>query len=240
MGKIVGGWDRPEVAQAQYDLVLKELSADPATIGPYAAFLWAMGIVFAIPPDVLFLEKLYIEKRQSTLLDAGCGVGHYGVLCERFYPNTQYHGTDISQATIDQARQLAPLSTFSVCDFKDNDFGDYDIVLAGQTIEQLDDPPAMLDLLLMRARRYIILNRIRLTPDESHRIEEGTYCGEMGRTWLWNRADITRRIEKCAQIVAVNDWWATDQMTFVVKRRENDESAELCGCVHEMDAICTH
>ena len=112
---------------------------------------------------------------------------------------------------------LRRLERFDVCDFKDNAFGDFDIILAGQVIEQLDDPPAMLEWLLTQARQYVILNRIRLTAETSHRITESTYCGEVGRTWLWNREDITRRIEKHAQIVAHNDWWATDQVTFVVK-----------------------
>lgn len=237
MGKIIGGWDLPQVAQAQHDLVLRELSA-PETCWPYVAFRWAMEIINRYP-DMHLFEKIYYEKRPTALLDAGCGVGHYGVLCERFYSGIRYHGTDISPAMIDQARQLAPLSTFSVCDFKDNAFGDYDIILTGQTIELTDDPPAMLDWLLMHAKRYILLNRIRLTPNESHRITEGTYCGEMGRTWLWNQEDITECIKKRAQIVAVNDWWATDQITFVVKRLENDQPTELCSCSSQVDAVCT-
>lgn len=225
MGEIVGGWDRQDVARAQWSLVRQELKADPATIGPYAAFQWAMDI---------------IGLKDATLLDVGCGVGHYAILCKRLYPDIRYHGTDISQAMIDQARQIAPLATFSVCDFKDNAFEDYDIILAGQVVEQLDNPPASLDLLLTLARRYIILNRIRLThAAESHRIEETTYCGNMGRTWLWNREDIIQRIEEYAQIVAVNDW-ATDQVTFVVKRREeNDQPAELCGCANACTGACS-
>lgn len=231
MDKIVGGWDRQDVAIAQRKLVLKELSADPASIGPYAAFRWAMDVI----KQGYFSEFDYI-----SLLDAGCGVGHYAILCERFYPGIRYHGTDVSPAMIDQARQLAPMTMFSVCDFKDNNFDAYDIILVGQVIEQLDDPPAMLDLLLTHARRYVILNRIRLTPDESHRIEEGTYCGVVGRTWLWNREDITRRIERHAEIIAANDQWATDQVTFVVKKREeNDQPAELCGCACTRTGACS-
>ena len=78
---IVGGWDRADVVAAQHALVMRELASD-AEIGPYAAFRWAMGII-------------NLEYRKS-LLDAGCGVGHYGVLCDRFYPRVQYHGTDLS------------------------------------------------------------------------------------------------------------------------------------------------
>lgn len=212
--QIVGGWDKPEVAAAQHDLVIRELSANPATIGPYAAFRWAMGI---------------IGLERGTLLDAGCGVGHYGVLCERFYPGIRYFGTDLSTPMIAFARNLAPLGTFMVCEFGANRFEDYDIVLASQIIEATDDPPGMLDTLLMRARRHVILNRIRLTDETSHCIVEKTYGDNVGRNWLWNLGEITSLIEQRATIISKNDW-ASNQATFVVKRRdESDERAELCS-----------
>ena len=45
MGEIIGGWNKPQVAMAQHDLVIKELSVDSLTIGPYAAFRWAMDTI---------------------------------------------------------------------------------------------------------------------------------------------------------------------------------------------------
>ena len=204
MDKIIGGWNLPEVAAAQHALVIQELTEDAtAPVGPYAAFRWAM--------DTIGMEY-------ASLLDAGCGCGHYAVLCERFYPHVRYHGTDVSDPMTVYARQLAPLSTFSVCEFHDNRFGDYDIVLAGQVMEMMDDPPEALDFLLERARQWVILNRIRLTPDVSHRITEETYSGNMGHNWLWNLDDIIQRIERRAKIVSINTEWATDQVTIVARR----------------------
>lgn len=201
---MIGGWDKPEVAAAQHALVIRELMEDAnAPVGPYAAFRWAMNMT---------------RMRYGSLLDVGCGSGHYGVLCERFYPYISYHGTDISDAMIVYARGLAPLATFSVCEFRNNVFEDYDIVLISQTIEQTDDPLDSLDLLLSCAQRYIILNRIRLTSETSHRIIEQTYAGNVGRNWLWNLNEITQFIEERAVIMARNDW-ATGQCTFVLKRQ---------------------
>ena len=202
MAKIIGGWDLPEVAAAQHALVVKELTEDAITpVGPYAAFRWAM--------DTIGLEY-------GSLLDVGCGCGHYAVLCERFYLHVHYHGTDVSDPMTVYARQLAPLSTFSVCEFRDNQFDDYDIILASQVLEQLDFPFDALDMLLLRARQYIILNRIRLTPDVSHRITEATYSENMGRNWLWNLDELVRFIEVRAEVLARKDW-STDQTTIVIK-----------------------
>lgn len=209
---IPGGWEKPEVAAAQQALVIRELSLSSDAVGPYKAFRWAM--------DTIGLEY-------GSLIDAGCGVGHYAVLCERFYPHINYHGTDLSDIATIYARQLAPLATFSVCDFRDNKFEDYDIVLASQVLEMTDDPPDSLHALLSRARRYVILNRIRLTDEASHRFSEGTYCGNVGQNWLWNLDEITQFIEARAEIIGRDDW-ATGQCTFVVKRRD-DESAKLCS-----------
>lgn len=210
---VPGGWDKPEVATAQHALVVKELIIDAqAPVGPYAAFRWAMDT---------------IGREYGSLLDVGCGCGHYGVLCERFYPNIHYHGTDISEIAMTYARGLAPLGFFAARPFEANHFEDYDIILASQVLEMLDDPPAMLDLLLSRAREYVILNRIRITDGPSHGITEGTYCLEIGRNYLWNLADLTRRIEARAAIVARHDW--DGQCTFVV-RVEHDKSTKLCGC----------
>jgi len=204
MDKIIGGWNLPEVAAAQHALVIREL-AEHATdpVGPYAAFRWAM--------DTIGLEY-------ASLLDVGCGSGHYGVLCERFYPYVHYHGTDISDPMTVYARQLAPLSTFSVCEFHDNRFGDYDIVLASQVMEMTSDPPEALDFMLSRIRKWAILNRIRLTKVESYQITEGTYCGNMGHNWLWNLDDIIQKIERRAKIVAISAELPGDQIAIVARR----------------------
>ena len=200
---MLGGWDKPEVAQAQRDLVLKELQ-HARDVEPFAAFDWAIG---------------QISLFTASLLDVGCGVGHYAILCERNHPRVAYTGTDASAAIIAEARQLAPLAKFDVRDFSDNDFEDYDIVMASQCVETLPDPMFALEILLKRCSRYIILNRIRLTEprsDPSHAIEEGTYCGNVGRNWLWNEREITSFIGGYANIAGRYGW--DNQICLVLKK----------------------
>ncbi len=80
----------------------------------------------------MIADKLDFEP---ALLDVGCGVGHYGVLCEKYYPRLQYYGTDASAAMIEQAKLLVPLGYLDVLEFRENYPGDFDIVLASQAIE---------------------------------------------------------------------------------------------------------
>lgn len=193
-----GGWDLPEVAEAQRDYVLGELQ-DADNVKPFLAFAWAM-------------DEIGIQR--GMLLDVGCGCGHYGVLCERNYPGIQYHGTDASLEMIRQARMLAPLGRFEISDFFANDFGGYDIVLVSQVIEFLPDRWAALDYLLQQARGYVILNRIRLTLEPSHEIDEATYAGHMGKEWLWNYNELITKVQQHGVIVGKYAW--DNQVTLLV------------------------
>jgi SAM-dependent methyltransferase len=196
-----GGWDKPEVVEAQRDCVIGELQ-DAEHVQPFIAFDWAMretGIV------------------GGTILDVGCGCGHYGILCERRYPGIVYRGTDASEAMIAQARLLAPLGTFARKDFFENDFGVYDIVLVSQVIEFLPDRWAALEYLLSEARYYVILNRIRLTCDVSHEIDETTYAGHSGKEWLWNEAELITKISQFAEVTRRYGW--DNQCCLLVKMK---------------------
>lgn len=186
-----GAWDELEVAEAQRDFVLGELQ-DAEHVQPYLAFAWAMGEIGLVT---------------GNLLDVGCGCGHYGVLCERHYPYIAYNGTDASQAMIEQARQLAPLGHFSVCEFIMNGLGCFDIVLASQVIEFTSDRWASLEYLLKQARGYVILNRIRLTDEPSHEIDEATYAGHMGKEWLWNELELITKISQMKRKVIGRYGW---------------------------------
>jgi len=215
MEEIAGGWHKQDVAKAQRDLVIKELS-NAEQVLPFAAFMRAMDI---------------IRLTGGTLLDIGCGCGHYGVLCERLYPGIHYHGTDVSAAMIAEAKQLAPLGRFRVCEFNDNEFGTFDIVLISQVVETMDDPPAMLKLALDNVARYVILNRIRITDKESHRIEETTYCGNIGQDWLWNMEEIEAIIAQYGKVLDRSIWDNENQATFVIERVEDGEPTirSCCG-----------
>jgi len=198
-----GRWDLPEVAEAQRDHILGELQ-DADNVKPFVAFDWAMKETNII--------------RAGRLLDIGCGVGHYGVLCERRYPGIQYTGTDASAAMIEQARQLAPLSDFEVCDFFQNDFELYNIVLVSQVIEFVPDRWAALEYVLKNAWDFVILNRIRLTTEPSHEIDETTYAGHVGKEWLWNYNELITEIQKYGVIVGKYEW--DNQCTLLVECNE--------------------
>lgn len=196
-----GGWDLPEVAKAQRALVEKQLAA-PERVGPFQAFLHAMR---------------HIALTHGAFLDIGCGVGHYGVLLAREYPQLRYTGYDASRAMIAEARSLYPQGRFRVRSFECANLWAYDIVMAAQVMEYQDEPWVALEFLLGHAG-WTILHRLRLTDGPSRWLEnEPTYCGNRANNYLWNLDDVVRFVWSHDCRLESSQIWGV-QATLVVRR----------------------
>jgi hypothetical protein len=195
-------WLLKEVADGQMRLVQKELAGDVSQVEPFRAFIQAMN---TLPMTA-----------GMTMLDAGCGCGHYGVLVQRFFPRITYHGTDWSVHMIANAQKLCPGRKFCTCYFSDNNFDLYDIVLTAATIEYTDYPFEALRQVLTHFKHYLILHRLRLTDGSSKHFEEPTYAGQSALHFLWNLRDIETWLAPFSYIV---DKWANGtQATIVVTK----------------------
>ena len=192
-------WLKADVAKAQRKLVEQELNGEwPET---YKVFVRAME----------FIEPAKIK----TLLDAGCGCGHYAVICQRQWGHIRYTGTDFSEHMIKQAKMLAPLAFFERCEFLENNFGGFDVCLVSGTIEYTENPLESLSFLLENARNYIILHRLHLTMDESHQVLEPTYCGNHERKMHWNEKELREIIASYNYEILYRGTW-DEQLTLVL------------------------
>lgn len=195
-----GGWLTPEVAAAQRQLVDWELN----TIGnsePYAPLGRALGTL--------------LPAAGSLVLDAGCGVGHYGTWLKRAWPELVYLGTDYSAHMIAQAQEREPGLTFGVCEFGANAFEQASVVLVSQCLELQDDPWLELFRLLRRAAGAVILHKIRLAG-ESGFIDEPTYAGHMGQIYLWSLSELERFITAAGRRWQMVSWGRPDIVTVIV------------------------
>ena len=192
-------WLKADVAKAQRKLVEQELKGVwPKT---YNTFVHAME---AICPEHI-----------NTLVDAGCGCGHYAIICQQKWGHIRYTGTDVSQYMIKQARTLAPLAFFERCEFLENNFGAFDVCLTAGTIEYTSSPLDSLDFILETARNYVILHRLHLTDDESHQVLEPTYCGNNERKMHWNEGELRNIIADYKSEILYRGTW-DDQLTLVL------------------------
>lgn len=192
-------WLRADVAKAQRKLVEEELKGVwPET---YKVFIRAME---SIEPAKI-----------KTLVDAGCGCGHYAIICQQKWGHIRYTGTDVSQYMIKQAKTLAPLAFFERCEFLENNFGGFDVCLVSSTIEYTKDPLESLGFLLENARNYVILHRLHLTEDESHQVLEPTYCGNNERKMHWNEKELHKIIADYKYEILNRETWG-DMLTLVL------------------------
>jgi SAM-dependent methyltransferase len=201
---ITGGWDTPEVTAAQLALVKRELLA-PEKCAPFVHFREAMDA---------------LGVKEGSLLDVGCGVGHYGALCARYYPVIEYYGSDASDSMIDVAQKLFPSGVYFPVPFEMNEFYDFDIVLISQVMEMTDSPWTSLAKVLRTFKKHLILHRLRLTDGPSHAFDEPTYCGHIGHEYLWNLDVLTNYILYHESVSIRGGRWADDptQATLCVTR----------------------
>lgn len=206
-------WLRADVAQAQRELVEREL-LEPEKVEPYRMFKMAMEYVLLKSPAV------YAQPGKADcwhLLDVGCGVGHYGVLCGRYFPNVIYFGSDYAISMIRLAKQVFPDGIYFWDSFEQNKFETFEIVHISQCIELTADPWAALGLVIGRAARFVILNKLRLA-DKSGFIDEDTYGGHKGKIWLWNKHELLEFLSKEWAWKTVFDWEGRQAITVVGSR----------------------
>lgn len=210
-----GGWLTPEVAQAQADLVERELAPLYAIAdNPLDISKWHPRLGEPYEPFMAALDAIKAPAG-STLLDVGCGVGHYGTLLRHLRPAIQYTGTDYSEHMVDKARQREPRLIFRVSAVRDNELDAYDIVLLSQCLEITGAPETNLRYVLGQADGYVILHRLRLGLTTG-RITEPTYAGYVGNNWLWRRADLAALITAAGRRYQAIEWTRPDMLTMVL------------------------
>ena len=94
-------------------------------------------------------------KDAGSLIDVGCGTGHFLVEINKRFPNITLSGTDFSESSINLSKTVMPKASFFRSDiYKEGDIaGVFDIVLCSEVLEHLLYPQKALGnlLLLLRA-----------------------------------------------------------------------------------------
>ena len=171
------------------------------------------------PPFKYFLEALRHVPGSSSLVDAGCGVGHYGELLHRHHPRVNYAGFDFSEAMVKEARKLWPGRTFFVADMTEFDYTLYDIVLASSLIEVMDDWARGVRAVCRTAQRTIILSRVRLHTAATVRTETGGYPRQPTYTHVHNEDELLSLFEELDFGVTWQVKWVEHpQATYVLER----------------------
>jgi SAM-dependent methyltransferase len=126
-----------------------------------------------------------------SVLDAGCGQGHFARFYRREYPAASYLGVDISERAIAHLQQTIPGAEFraaDLCDWDEADGRTFDLIQSIEVLHLILDDDAMMRALANLARRLAPRGALLVTaalPDET--IQPSDYLRFRSRAF-WARA----------------------------------------------------
>jgi len=104
------------------------------------------------------IENILYGIDYQNVLEAGCGEGRIADFLYRNRQDIQLDAFDISEKVIEQAKKNYPyihFSTGSIYDIRSPD-GSYDLVVASEVLEHLENPEKAMKELLRVSKRYVL------------------------------------------------------------------------------------
>lgn len=142
-----------------------------------------------------------IKPDTKMILEAGCGEGSFThFIYEQFGKQATIEAFDISAKCIKKAKRQCPkvkFATGSVYEMRQN--GVYDLVVASEVLEHMDNPECAIDALVRASSRYIFIT----VPNEPLwrilNMARGKYWKRLGNTpghiQHWNKKTIAKIVE---------------------------------------------
>jgi len=156
--------------------------------------------------DRALFELLATVGRVERVLEVGCGEGHVTAKLARHFPDARVVGTDRSSEIISQARQLHGGIEFRVCSIYDvGDTGPWDLVVASEVFEHLEEPERALDAVCRAASGHVLITVPREPLWRILNVARGHYWSSLGNTpghvQHWSRGALLRFLEPRLDVV---------------------------------------
>lgn len=144
----------------------------------------------------------------SSVLEVGCGEGHVTAKLAARFPGARVLGTDFSPTIVDVARRAHPGLDFEVCSIYDvGRLGSWDLVVACEVFEHLQDPAGALDAICGLDPRHVLVTVPREPLWRVLNLARGRYWGSLGNTpghvQHWSRGSLLRFLGRRLEIVGV-------------------------------------
>jgi len=171
------------------------------------------------PPFKYFLRAMERLGGAATLLDAGCGVGHYSEVLARRYPRVRYTGFDFSPHMVDEARRLWPGREFFVADMVGHDYAGHDVVLASSLIEVMDNWARGSEALCQTLTGKLVLHRVRVHGGPTVRNDTTGYPGQPTYTHVHNERELLNFYEERGLSAVWREYWTEHpQATYIFEK----------------------
>jgi len=146
--------------------------------------------------------------RPASILEVGCGEGHVTARLARRFPGANVLGTDVAKSIVDVAHVEHPELRFEVCSVYDVEkLGRWDLVVACEVLEHLEDPARALAALCATGPAHVLITVPREPLWRVLNLLGGRYAGALGNTpghvQHWSRGSLLRFLGTWLEIVDV-------------------------------------
>ena len=153
-------------------------------------------------------ELLSRVGRVGSVLEVGCGEGHLTARLARLFPEARVVGSDLSPEIIALARREHPELEFRVGSAShDVAPGAYDLVVASELLEHVEDPQCVLRAVARAARHHVFVSVPREPLWRVLNVMRGRYLRDLGNTpghvQHWSRGAFERLLCSELEVVAV-------------------------------------
>ena len=142
-----------------------------------------------------------------TVLEVGCGEGYVTAMLASALPEARLLATDVSPEIVEIARRQQPGIEFEVCSIYDvAALGTWDLVVACEVFEHLDDPQRALDAMAAAARGHVLVSVPREPLWRILNVARGSYWQALGNTHghlqHWGRRSLSAFLATRFDVVA--------------------------------------
>lgn len=145
----------------------------------------------------------------GSVLEVGCGEGHVTAKLHQFFPDASVTGSDVSPEIVDAARGFHPELTFEVRSvYEEGARGErFDLVVACEVFEHLDEPERALEVLARVSRQWIFLSVPREPIWRVLNLARGQYVSRLGNSLghvqHWSRGGFVQMLSRHVDVVGV-------------------------------------
>jgi len=154
-------------------------------------------------------ELLAGARPVGSVIEVGCGEGHMTARLARFFPDARLVGCDLSAGIVAEARTRHPGLRFEVQSVYDaGERGErFDLVVACEVLEHLEDPARALRAIARACRRYAFVSVPREPLWRVLNVARGRYLARLGDTpghlQHWSTPAFLRLLAGEFEVVAV-------------------------------------
>jgi hypothetical protein len=165
------------------------------------------------------LEKITSQIRFDNIVDVGCGAGEIG----RVYKGIEYLGADLDHIIDSVSMRVNPDLKYLRFDAYASEFDflkNYDLVLLNSFLSEMINPIEILEKILKKSKKYVILHRQDLSNSKETKIEMyRSYGGIEATNCIISKGELTDLCFEFDFSISILDTNLNDKKTILLEKK---------------------